>query len=100
MRYGENTTMITKIAKMVRFDGMVQGVGFRYIATTLAKRFTVTGYVKNMSGGSVELYAEGPQEDVDEFIEFVRKEMEEYITQMDVTDADPSGEYTRFMVKY
>jgi acylphosphatase len=92
--------MITKVARLVHFDGLVQGVGFRYAANTLAKRYAITGYVQNVPGGLVELYAEGPQEDVDEFIDAVREEMGEYITNVDVQEAPISGEYTRFMVKY
>jgi acylphosphatase len=92
--------MITKIAKLVRFDGFVQGVGFRYMAMNLARRYSVTGYVKNLSGGTVELYAEGPSEEVDDFIEAVRMEMNEYITHVEVQETNSSGEYTRFSVQY
>lgn len=92
--------MITKVAKRVRFNGIVQGVGFRYTANTLAKRYAVTGYVQNISGGLVEIYVEGPQEDVDDFIHAVREEMGEYITDVDIQEAHTSGEHTRFTVKY
>jgi len=92
--------MVTKIAKLIRFTGMVQGVGFRYVATNVARRFSVAGYVQNMSDGRVEIYVEGPQDDVDEFLDLLQKEMHEYITETDVKDIDPSGEYTRFIVKY
>jgi acylphosphatase len=92
--------MITKIAKLVRFDGIVQGVGFRYTANTLAKRYAVTGYVQNIAGGLVELYVEGPQDDVDEYIGAVREEMGEYITDVDIQETPLSGEHTRFTVRY
>jgi acylphosphatase len=92
--------MITKVAKLVRFNGIVQGVGFRYTANTLAKHYAVTGYVQNISGGLVELYAEGTQEEVDDFINAVREEMGEYITDVDIQDTPISGEHTRFTVKY
>ncbi len=92
--------MITKIAKIVRFDGLVQGVGFRFTANALAPRFNITGYIKNLSDGSVELYAEGSQEDVDSFIEAVREEMNEYIRSIDVQETSPSGRHSRFIVTY
>lgn len=92
--------MITKIAKLIRFTGMVQGVGFRYVATNIARRFSVAGYVQNLPDGRVELYVEGSQDDVDEFLDLLQKEMQVYITQTDVKDIDPSGEYNRFIVKY
>jgi acylphosphatase len=94
------SAMITKIAKMIRFTGMVQGVGFRYVATTVARRFSVTGYVQNMPDGGVELYVEGPQDEIDEYLDILQKEMQEYITQTETKDIEPSGEYTRFIVKY
>jgi acylphosphatase len=92
--------MITKVAKLVRFNGIVQGVGFRYTANTLAKRYAITGYVQNVPGGLVEIYAEGPQEEVDDFINAVREEMGEYITDVDIQETPTSGEHTRFTVKY
>jgi len=48
------------------FSGRVQGVGFRYILTMLAKQLKVTGFVKNLSNGSVEAQAQG--DNLDEFI--------------------------------
>jgi acylphosphatase len=41
------------------FSGRVQGVGFRYTAQTIARRHPVTGYVRNLPDGTVELVAQG-----------------------------------------
>ena len=41
------------------FSGHVQGVGFRYTTRSVASRFAVTGYVRNLPDGRVELVAEG-----------------------------------------
>lgn len=43
----------------VTYTGRVQGVGFRYTVRTIAKRHPVTGYVRNLPDGSVELVAQG-----------------------------------------
>lgn len=43
----------------VAYSGRVQGVGFRYTCRNIAKHHAVTGYVKNMPGGSVELVTQG-----------------------------------------
>lgn len=43
----------------VRYRGRVQGVGFRYTARSIAQSYAVTGYVKNVADGSVELVVEG-----------------------------------------
>jgi acylphosphatase len=41
------------------FSGRVQGVGFRYTAQSIARRHPVTGYVRNLPDGTVELVAQG-----------------------------------------
>jgi acylphosphatase len=49
-------------AKRFYVSGMVQGVGFRFFAERAADRLGVTGYVKNMRDGRVEVYAIGQGE--------------------------------------
>ncbi len=39
---------------------MVQGVGYRWFAHRAALRLRVSGYVKNLRDGRVEVYAAGP----------------------------------------
>ena len=39
---------------------MVQGVGYRYFARGAAMRMGITGYVRNLQDGRVEVYAVGP----------------------------------------
>ncbi len=50
-----------KIRKHFYFSGRVQGVGFRYQATRLARSLGVTGYVKNLYDGRVEMEAQGEE---------------------------------------
>ena len=47
-------------AKRFYVNGMVQGVGYRYFARRAALRLGVSGYVRNLSDGRVEVYAMGP----------------------------------------
>jgi acylphosphatase len=56
------------IAKRVIFEGLVQGVGFRYTVKDLARGFDVCGGVKNLPDGSVELQAMGEPAELDAFI--------------------------------
>lgn len=49
----------------LRFLGRVQGVGFRYQAMYAARNFNLTGWVKNMPDGSVEMEVQGPEEAID-----------------------------------
>lgn len=48
-------------------DGRVQGVGFRYSARREALRLRLSGWVKNLPDGSVELWAEGDREALADF---------------------------------
>jgi acylphosphatase len=51
----------------VFFSGQVQGVGFRYTAKTVATGFEITGTIRNLPDGRVELVAEGRREELDAF---------------------------------
>ena len=51
----------------VLYSGHVQGVGFRYTAKTVATGFDITGTVRNLPDGRVELLAEGRRDELDAF---------------------------------
>ena len=52
------------IARHITFTGRVQGVGFRFTAQRIALRYELTGFVRNLPGGSVEMLAQGHPGDV------------------------------------
>ncbi len=56
----------------VLYTGRVQGVGFRYQAKSAAAGFEVTGIVRNLPDGRVELIAEGDQTELEEFRQAIR----------------------------
>lgn len=62
-----------KIRKHFIFYGAVQGVGFRYRAYHAARTFNVCGWVRNLPDGSVEMEAEGLEEDIDSMLLYVEK---------------------------
>jgi len=43
----------------VVYSGRVQGVGFRWQVSQVAVDFAVTGFVRNLEDGTVELWVEG-----------------------------------------
>ncbi len=53
------------LAKRFHVSGRVQGVGFRYFAERVALRLGVSGYVKNLPDGRVEVYALGTAAQLD-----------------------------------
>ncbi|MBQ8122871.1 MAG: acylphosphatase [Ruminococcus sp.] len=62
-----------KLRRHIIFYGAVQGVGFRYRAYHAANSLGVTGWVKNLWDGSVEMEAEGSEEAIDRMIMAIQR---------------------------
>ena len=84
----------------VNFRGRVQGVGFRWNVRNESGSFVVTGYVKNLSDGSVEMLVEGEKDEVNRFLTSVENRMRGYVT--DRTTAERVGErqFSGFEITY
>ena len=54
------------------YSGRVQGVGFRYTAKTVAAGFEITGTVRNLPDGRVELIAEGDRAELEAYRDAIR----------------------------
>ena len=52
---------------MIFYSGRVQGVGFRYTVKKLATGFDVSGTIRNLADGRVELIAEGFRPELEAF---------------------------------
>jgi acylphosphatase len=59
------------ISLQVFYEGRVQGVGFRFTVRHIAKGFDVTGWVRNLPDGRVELQVTGDEEEVRAFLDQV-----------------------------
>jgi acylphosphatase len=79
------------VCKRVHYWGRVQGVGFRYTTQRLAGQFQVTGYVKNLLDGQVELLVEGDDAEVKRFLEALAGRMAGYIKGHKIEDANSAG---------
>lgn len=55
-----------------RVFGMVQGVGFRYWTMGKAEELGLSGQVKNLNDGSVSVTAEGPKQQVQELLDWLK----------------------------
>ena len=85
----------------VRYEGRVQGVGFRYTAVSLAQDLDLTGYVKNEFDGSVSLVAEGAEDQLMEFLSAIRRSnLGKYISNELVRRSAATGEFTGFGVRH
>ena len=80
------------IARLIRIEGHVQGVGYRYFAYRLALRFGVKGYVKNLPDGSVEIHAEGSEVNVSSFVkEVVRGPISAVVVNVNIKEVTSRG---------
>ena len=86
------------VARRVHYSGRVQGVGFRATTAAIARDYPVTGWVKNLPDGRVELVAEGPAEAVRKFLAAVRTRWKANIDKEQVEERPPTGKYKRFAV--
>ena len=84
----------------VYFSGRVQGVGFRYTVRTIAARFAVTGFVKNLSDGRVQLVVEGPAEQLRGILDAVNAEMGRYITGTQQESSPATGRFRNFDIRF
>jgi len=82
------------------FRGHVQGVGFRATAASLARRHAVTGFVRNLADGSVEIAAEGAGPAIERFIGEVRAVFASHIRDFRESVKQPTGEFDEFEVRY
>jgi len=89
-----------KVRRSVYFSGRVQGVGFRYTTCNVARRFAVTGFVRNLPDGRVEAVAEGDSEDIGAFLAEVEAEMGSHIRGVVHHDAPATREYGSFDIRF
>lgn len=83
----------------VFFTGHVQGVGFRYSTLEVAKEFEVTGFVRNLADGRVELQIDGAVAEIDQFIEAVQEKLHGYIRKTDRARGRGAPRFTGFTIK-
>lgn len=82
------------------FEGHVQGVGFRYQTVSVAKGFEVSGYVKNLSDGRVQLYAEGEEMEVTDFQKEVESELKDYIRESEIRTEFGTRSCQNFLIEH
>jgi acylphosphatase len=87
------------VCKHAYYSGRVQGVGFRFTAQHVAQGFAVAGFVRNLPDGTVEVLAEGSEEQVNGFLSTLAQRMAEYIEESKVEDEAPQG-VRGFRIRY
>ena len=80
-----------QIARHIIFKGRVQGVGFRYTANRAAQRHGLTGFVRNLPDGTVEMLTQGSAEEIQNCLSEIDEYFAGYVRDMEATEvpADP-----------
>jgi acylphosphatase len=60
-------------ATRVFYEGYVQGVGFRWTTKRIAQGYEVSGWVRNLADGRVELQVSGEDDEVTAFLRAIRE---------------------------
>ena len=83
----------------VLYAGTVQGVGFRYSVKRLASGFELTGMVRNLPDGRVELVVEGAKEELSAFQQAIREsELGHFVRKEEVAWQEAQGNLSGFEI--
>ena len=81
--------------------GYVQGVFFRAFVSRRARELGLSGYVRNLSGGTVEVWAEGEKNKLEELIGYLKVGPPAARVEKVVTNwSGYTGSYSGFNVRY
>ncbi len=92
---------MAKEQRIIRIHGKVQGVGYRFFATRVARRLGLKGNIQNNRDGTVDAVVEGEKSVIDDWIEEL-KEGPRYaeVTKIDQETKDFTGRLGDFDVKF
>ncbi|RKZ30424.1 acylphosphatase [bacterium] len=81
--------------------GIVQGVGYRYFAYRVANELGISGFVRNLRDGSVEVMAQGDEQSLTEFVDKLRKgPISAMVTDIKITELPVDPTLKRFEIKF
>ena len=84
-----------------RIYGLVQGVGFRYFVKREAGSLGISGWVRNLPDGSVEVVAEGEKDALRVLLSLLHRGPSfAIVKKVDYSWGDYSGEFSGFEIRY
>lgn len=87
-----------KSAKII-VRGLVQGVGFRYFCTEVARSLDIKGYVTNLPNGDVELEIEYDEDVINDFIiQLKRGPFSARVTEIKIEEMEFEGKFEIFSI--
>ncbi len=81
-------------------SGSVQGVGFRFAAERAASSLSLTGWVRNLRDGRVEIMCEGSDKALKDFLQRIKDVFKDYISDCEVEWTDATGEFEDFDIRF
>lgn len=84
----------------VMYSGHVQGVGFRYTTQRIASHYSVTGYVRNLANGRVELVVEGEKDQLDRLLADIDDRLGQYVVNRTVDCGPATGQFHNFTIRF
>jgi acylphosphatase len=89
-----------RVARHYLVIGRVQGVGYRWFAVDAARREGLSGHVRNLPDGQVEITAEGDADAITRFEAALwRGPSRARVEHVQVTDTDPHGLVDGFTIR-
>ena len=82
------------------YSGRVQGVGFRYTARHIAANSNLTGWVKNLYDGRVEIMCQGQESDIKNFVSILDEEFSSYVKDKKINWSEVSGKFNSFNITF
>ena len=82
------------------YTGSVHGVGFRYTAERTAVSLHLTGWVKNLNDGRVEVMCEGKESSLKEFLQKIENIFGIYIRDKNIDWDEATGELEGFDIRF
>jgi acylphosphatase len=85
----------------VHYEGHVQGVGFRFTVRRIATGFDVSGSVRNLPDGRVELHAWGESPEIDAFLQAIRdSSLRGHIRHEEIRERPPDPAVRGFFIAH
>ncbi len=83
------------------YSGHVQGIGFRYAVKILTASFEVTGTVRNLPDGRVEVVAESAKEELEAFLKAIRdSDVGRFIRQEQTRWSEATNDFRGFEITH
>ncbi len=89
------------ISLQIFYEGSVQGIGFRWSVRHIAKGFDLTGWVRNLTDGRVEMQVSGQEKEIRAFLDAImQSELRAHIRKQTETKLEKPVAAHGFEIRY